>query len=264
MRALMQLPALAAIGVMTSVALPSQAATPCELRSPPHRLGLLELYTSEGCSSCPPADRWLSRLRPAYSDQQVVPLAFHVDYWNQLGWPDRYSHRRYTQRQQQASGRNRAEFIYTPQFLLDGKDVRPARSGDGLTPYLAPINKEPSRANIVAQASLGPSREIEVRGTAALAHGSGTAETYIAIYENGIISKVAAGENGGKTLQHDFVVRALVGPIAFNPQGVATLEHKITLPADARVNALGVAIFTQDRVSGTVLQVAATERCLVP
>lgn len=242
----------------------AQAATQCELRSPPHRLGLLELYTSEGCNSCPPADRWLSRLRSNYSDQQVVPLAFHVDYWNQLGWPDRFSHGRYTQRQQQASHRNRAEFIYTPQFLLDGKDVRPARSADALGAYLAPINKEPARAQISARVSVSASHEIEVNGQAMLTARPGNIEAYIALYENGIISKVTAGENGGKTLQHDFVVRALVGPITASGQGVAALAHKIVPPADAKPGSLGLAVFVQDRASGIVLQAASTEDCFKP
>lgn len=242
----------------------AHAATQCGLRSPQQRLGLLELYTSEGCNSCPPADRWLSRLRTNYSDQQVVPLAFHVDYWNQLGWPDRFSHGRHTQRQQQASLRNRAEFIYTPQFLLDGKDVRPARSVDALGAYLTPINKEPARAQISARVSVSASREIEVNGQATVNLSMSNADTYLALYENGIISKVTAGENGGKMLQHDFVVRTLVGPIPASGQGIAAFAHKITPPADAKPDALGLAIFVQDRVSGTVLQAVASEDCFKP
>ncbi len=240
---------------------PMLANSQCELRSPSHRLALLELYTSEGCSSCPPADRWLSRLRTTYSGQQIVALAFHVDYWNQLGWPDRFSHSRYTQRQQQASTRNRADFVYTPQFLLDGKDVRPVHAADGLNARLRPINKERARAHIVAQAALTPTREIELRGNTSLDQPGEASETYIAVYENAITSKVASGENAGKTLQHDFVVRALLGPVLNPPDGITKLEQKIPLPADVRHEGLGIAVFVQDRRTGVVLQAAAAEGC---
>lgn len=242
-------------------ALGAEAATQCELRSPQHRLGLLELYTSEGCNSCPPADRWLSRLRDTRSENQVVPLAFHVDYWNQLGWPDRYSHNNYTQRQQQASTRNRAEFVYTPQFLLDGKDVRVARGTDALATHLAPINREPARAHITARVSLNAAREVEIEGQSTIGAPSKDVQTFIALYENGISSKVTAGENGGKTLQHDFVVRSLVGPITASAQGIVTLTQKIALPADVNLSAVGVAVFSQDRITGNVLQAVSKESC---
>ena len=250
-----------ALGALVSA--PARGAA-CDLRSPPHRLGMLELYTSEGCNSCPPADRWLSRIRSSHSDRQLIPLAFHVDYWDQLGWPDRFSRNQYTKRQQQASDRNRAEFVYTPQFLLDGKDIRPVHADGVLNTRLAPINKEAARAQITAQVTLSAAREIALQGTATLTQTNTTAETFIVLYENGISSKVAAGENAGKTLQHDFVVRALVGPIFSSAQGVAKLEHRIPLPADARINALGVAVFTQDAATGIVLQVAAAENCFTP
>ena len=183
---------------------------------------------------------------------------------DQLGWPDRFSRNQYTKRQQQASDRNRAEFVYTPQFLLDGKDIRPVHTDGVLNTRLAPINKEAARAQITAQVTLSAAREIALQGTATLTQTNTTAETFIVLYENGISSKVAAGENAGKTLQHDFVVRALVGPIFSSAQGVAKLEHRIPLPADARINALGVAVFTQDAATGIVLQVAAAENCFTP
>ena len=237
------------------------ANSQCELRSPTHRVGLLELYTSEGCSSCPPADRWLSRLRTTYTEQQVVALAFHVDYWNQLGWPDRFSHSRYTQRQQQVSNRNRADFVYTPQFLLDGKDIRPVNGTGGLSTRLAPLNKERAQARIALQATLTPGSHIELRGSTRLDQPDEATETYIALYENALVSQVVAGENMGKTLQHDFVVRALLGPILHNAEGIAKLEHSIPLPSGSHPRALGITVFVQDRRTGMVLQAAAAEGC---
>ncbi|MSQ60856.1 MAG: DUF1223 domain-containing protein [Betaproteobacteria bacterium] len=252
-----------AAGLLLAAALlpPSLANARCELKSPSRRIGLLELYTSEGCSSCPPADRWLSRLRKNYDSQQVVALAFHVDYWNQLGWRDRFSHGKFTQRQQEASMRNRAAFVYTPQFLLDGLDIRPVHGSGGLDAKLPPINHERARARIAAQAAIGLDGRIELRGTSSIEHVSETQETHIALYENALTTKVAAGENAGKTLQHDFVVRTLLGPIPHDAGGAARLGHSIPPPAGARPEGLGIAIFVQDAKTGTVLQAAAAEGC---
>ena len=89
------------------------------------RVSLLELYTSEGCNSCPPADRWVSNLpRPQLVPQQLVVLAFHVDYWNYLGWPDRFSQQRFTERQQALVRANGLRTAYTPQLVLNGRDFR--------------------------------------------------------------------------------------------------------------------------------------------
>src|ERR1700675_951558 len=99
------------IGYVLVVALWGAAAPPahaadCSLHSPPHRVAVLELYTSEGCSSCPPADRWLSSLpQRGVTPDNAVLLAFHVDYWNQLGWPDRFSQPGFSQRQRVIAAR---------------------------------------------------------------------------------------------------------------------------------------------------------------
>ena len=86
---------------------------------------VVELYTSEGCSSCPPADEWLSQLgEPLYENFRAVPLAFHVDYWNYLGWKDPYSSEQYTERQKDTAHKNRQRTIYTPQFTVTGRDTR--------------------------------------------------------------------------------------------------------------------------------------------
>src|SRR3954447_25677509 len=85
--------------------------------SPPHKVALLELYTSEGCSSCPPADRWLNQLK--LPRDQLIPLALHVDYWDSLGWPDPFAQRLFSERQERL-GRN----PYTPESVLDGREFR--------------------------------------------------------------------------------------------------------------------------------------------
>ncbi len=102
----------------------SLAAT-CNAKSGTQRIALLELYTSEGCDSCPPADRWASTLPTrGFGTDRVLTLAYHVDYWNYIGWTDPFSQSRFTERQRFVNARNRNRTVYTPQLMLDGKDYR--------------------------------------------------------------------------------------------------------------------------------------------
>lgn len=245
-----------------SALVPSLAAAACEWQSPPHRLGLLELYTSEGCNSCPPADQWLTRMRSAPPQDKFIALAFHVDYWNQLGWPDRFSSARHTRRQQEAAERNRAGFVYTPQFLLDGKDIRPLGAPDLLKSRLAPINDAPAQAEISARATLDEKGSIHLQGRSRAAQPAVLAETFIALYEHGLMSNVARGENAGRTLRHDYVVREWLGPLRADAAGAVSIDQRIALPPDARLEHIGLAIVTQERGSGKVLQAGAIEGCL--
>src|SRR4051812_14075895 len=96
----------------------------CTARSGDKTAALVELYTSEGCDSCPPADRWLSALGASYRPELLVPLALHVDYWDYIGWKDPYAKREFSQRQRRLSQLQRASFVYTPQVLVQGTDFR--------------------------------------------------------------------------------------------------------------------------------------------
>src|SRR5450755_245951 len=97
----------------------ARAAGACSAHSARTATPVVELYTSEGCNSCPPADRWLSRLK---ADPDVVALAFHVDYWDRLGWKDRFASAAFTERQATQQASNGARFSYTPQVVVDGQD----------------------------------------------------------------------------------------------------------------------------------------------
>src|SRR5476651_2604058 len=107
--------------LVTAVAL--VAAEPQRFASGPNRVSLVELYTSEGCSSCPPAERWIAaRKNDAGLWRDFVPVAFHVDYWNRLGWPDRFSTREFTQRQYTQAAAWGTGSVYTPCFVRDGAE----------------------------------------------------------------------------------------------------------------------------------------------
>jgi hypothetical protein len=168
------------------------------LESPGPRVSLLELYTSEGCSSCPPADRWISTLRDdPRLWREVIPVAFHVDYWDYIGWKDRFASPVYGNRQRDYARSRRLSNVYTPGFVLAGKEWRswfrrPVLTvGNRVAAGRLELNIDGQRA----EASFTPSRPV-----------SGALELHVAILGFDLSSEVHSGENGGRTLEHDFVV----------------------------------------------------------
>jgi hypothetical protein len=254
---------LAAALLMAAAMVPARATT-CIAESGARSVALLELYTSEGCNSCPPTDRWVSEL-PArgYGSASVVALAFHVDYWNYLGWPDPFSKAPYSERQRAASIRNRARVVYTPQLLLNGKDYRRSSVFDGLGERLGALNRSPARARISLSVTTDDPSELGVTGTATVAEvaARGGAQAFLALYENNLSSDVKAGENRGKRLRHDFVVRELAGPYPVDSGGEVRLQQRFTLDPRWKTGDLYVAAFVQSERSGDVLQALAMPYC---
>jgi hypothetical protein len=199
-------------------------ATPRVAESGAQRTALLELYTSEGCSSCPPADRWLAGV----NRERVIPLALHVDYWNEIGWVDPFSQAAFSRRQAQLA---RGGQIYTPETFLDGRELR---DRGALDDQLAKL--PPPRATIRLEAAGG---ELRARAESP----DGAARLFVAFYRNGLESDVTSGENRGKKLRHEHVVRRLDGPLP--------LTAREPIPADAD----GVAAWVEAR--GEVLQALA-------
>lgn len=185
----------------TAPAAPGQ----CTAASSHTPVQLVELYTSEGCSSCPPADRWLAQL-PA--SKQVMPLAFHVDYWNYLGWRDRFSDARFTHRQQQIGRYNRQATIYTPEVVVNGKELR--RWPDGLP---APSEEQDPRWQFQLQVRV-TDRQLNAQLSSEQPWPTQRHQPHIyaAITESHLQTAVGRGENRGRTLQHQHVVRAYSGP----------------------------------------------------
>ena len=129
-------PATSLLAAVAAFAVPASADV-CTAKSGREAVALVELYTSEGCDSCPPADRWLSTtFRKGVAGVAAIPLAFHVDYWDRLGWKDRFASPAYTERQYVAMRANHAGFVYTPQVLVQGRDF-PEWRGRGSTAFTA-------------------------------------------------------------------------------------------------------------------------------
>jgi hypothetical protein len=228
-----------------------QAATvSCSAGSSEKRVSLVELYTSEGCSSCPPADRWLSGLRQG-GLSFTAPLAFHVDYWDRLGWIDRFAQPAFVQRQYALARRQVSDLVYTPQFFRDGVVWRPDRAARP-TPA-----ETPPEADLQLHLALSGLR-LTVTGEARLRQPGARAELYLALHENRLGSQVAAGENAGNLLRHDFVVRALRGPLP--TRGAKASQTFVLEPGWKRAD-LGVTAFVQDVASGRVLQALQLPLC---
>lgn len=238
-------------------------AAQCAAASGERRVALLELYTSEGCDSCPPADRWMSGLpaRGLGLDRLIV-LGFHVDYWNYLGWPDPYAQRRYTERQQSASARNRSRFVYTPQLLLDGRDYRRGFRDD-FAERIAVLNRREPGAAIRLEISPARDDGLAVRGEVTLnaTHVQRAAQLWLALYENRLSSNVTAGENRGQLLHHDAVVRELAGPYATSAQRGSVFSHTFRIERAWKRKDLVAAAFVQDGATGEVLQAVALPYC---
>ncbi|HKB82552.1 MAG TPA: DUF1223 domain-containing protein [Burkholderiales bacterium] len=235
----------------------------CETHSSASRVAVLELYTSEGCSSCPPADQWVSAL-PAkgFKSDRVIALAFHVDYWDQLGWPDRMAKAQFSARQRMQAHRNGATFVYTPQLLLSGADYRSTFSDISFGSRVNELNRLPAAATLSLRqrpASSGVAVELDMR---LLQVASGhIAQTYIAITENRLQSAIKAGENQGKLLQHDFVVRELTGPLPADRTGWVHWKSDMALRPDWKRPDLSLVAFVQDEHDGEILQALTAPLC---
>jgi hypothetical protein len=247
---------LAGIALASWLATAPVAAATCTASSGTQRVSLLELYTSEGCSSCPPADRWISAL-PAFDlgASRVVALAYHVDYWNDLGWKDPFAQGRYTERQRYANARIGNRVIYTPQFMLGGQDYLEWRLRGDLQQRVTVANRDVAGAGITL--SLDGSESAAAVAARVTAHRA-DARLFIALYEDNLSGEVTAGENRGRRLEHDFVVRELAGPFAITR---TTIRHSFGLERHWKAHDLSVAAFVQAGTDGEVLQALVLPWC---
>ena len=239
------------------------SAGECDATSGARRVPVLELYTSEGCDSCPPADRWIAGL-PArgLTPDRVVTLAFHVDYWNHLGWTDPYARAQFSERQRVAARRHEGRFVYTPQLIFNGKDFRRGLMRDDIQERVTAVNREQPAAVIRLARSESAEGPIVARGEVSVESARrGGALAWLALYENRLATQVSRGENRGRTLEHDFVVRELAGPYALDGQGTTRFRHEFRADRSWKRGDLHVAAFVQSESSGETLQALVVGRC---
>jgi len=163
---------------------------------------LIELFTSEGCSSCPPAEKWLSELKSNHELwTKIVPIAFHVDYWDRLGWRDRFAKPEFTSRQQHYVATWRGDSVYTPGFVVNGKEWQRWFGGDVTPTSSAKVGV--LRVSLCTDGKFSASFVPETRQPRGLVLN-------VALLGNDLESNVKRGENSGRKLRHDFVVLDLV------------------------------------------------------
>jgi len=234
-----------------AAAIPTTGMPACAVQSGPGTTALVELYTSEGCSSCPPADMQLGELHP---DAQVVPLALHVGYWDSLGWRDPYAQDTFARRQNwlvQLAGRRT---VYTPQFFVGGDEVRASAMADEVRKR----NGQPAQARIRLHARAAGGDALAIDATAR--SNMDGAALYVAVAENGLGTQVRAGENEGRRLGHEHVVRIWLGPFELH-DGRVELRRNLPLAADWQRARLEVIAFVQDQRGGRVLQAVGAGQC---
>jgi hypothetical protein len=251
--------AICSLVAASSAVMPSAGFAACDARSGPNTAALVELYTSEGCSSCPPADRHLSHLRQALDPAaEVVPLALHVGYWDYIGWKDPYAQSAFGERQSWLVQANRQRTVYTPQFFVGGSELRAWRGA--LRDEVRRLNAQPAKAQIRVKAGLAPSGALTLSADATAQAATGPAALHLAVTESGLVSQVMRGENAGARLAHDHVVREWIGPVPL-VGGAARLQREIALPAAWNRARLGLVAFVQDERTGGILQAVGAQQC---
>ena len=217
---------------------------------------LLELFTSEGCSSCPPADKLLQSLDKTQpiAGADLIVLSEHVDYWNHSGWSDPYSSPAFSARQRDYADKFGADSVYTPQLVVDGTaGIVGSNAGEARSEITKALRQNKVAITLSKTVRQGDQVSIHLE-LAPLDSANGNATVYLALADNEDRSEVAAGENAGRSLNHVAVVRKLV---TVGTVGKSGFEKDVTISLKSgSQNGMRVVAFVQDRSSRKVLGVA--------
>ncbi len=251
--------AVAVSGFVLCFATPSFGQNNCRAESGPGTAALVELYTSEGCSSCPPADRELSQLRRAAGRNAVIiPLSLHVTYWDQIGWKDGFAQKEFDLRQKLLANHGKSRVIYTPQFFMNGMELRHWR---GQFPAaIRKINEKPAGASISLTWTRASGNTVQLEAVATGRDPQARQVLYLAVSESRLVSKVLRGENGGATLMHDDTVRAWFTPVRLI-RGRAQLHQAMRIPGNWNQQNLQAVAFVQNLDDGIVQQAVSIGQC---
>jgi hypothetical protein len=217
---------------------------------------VVELFTSEGCSSCPPADALLLKLvvNQPVPGAQILALGEHVDYWDRLGWRDRFSSAVLTSRQRLYGSRFNDDSIYTPQMVVDGQAGFVGSDAAAARRELERAAARPHVPVQVAVESLNPTTlNVAVTSAALEKNSSDHVDLVVALTEDGLRSEVTRGENHGRMLSHAAVVRHLASIGEAAADHTTTASAKIELPSEWRRDSLKVVAFAQERRHRAIL-----------
>jgi hypothetical protein len=210
-------------------------------------VAVLELFTSEGCSSCPPADNLLPQL--AKLDSNIIPLSFHVDYWNRLGWTDPFSKSEYSERQREYVSQLNLESAYTPQLVVNGEYELVGSDGEKAESTIKDALKEKSKVRLSIDSVITSGQKLSFT-----VHAEGDfkkTNLLAALVQKQATMKVKAGENKGTTLSHINIVRSLSKQTA-----AVKNEFELTVPANLTSGNWKLVVFTQQndlKITGAAL-----------
>ena len=214
---------------------------------------VVEIFTSEGCSSCPPADELVARIQKESADKPIYILAFHVDYWNRLGWKDIFSSAEYSQRQNQYAKWLNLSSVYTPQAIVNGR-TEFVGSEESTLRYNINTGLQKTAKNELALDNIKlknseASLQYHIQGKL------GNSSLLVALVEKTATSKVLRGENAGRTLSHAQIVSKLQAIALKDQSGTVN----ITLPADFNMQNYEIISFVQNNKNGEITGAVKTD-----
>jgi hypothetical protein len=217
---------------------------------------VVELFTSEGCSSCPPADALLGHLRQDLSAKniQVIPLGFHVDYWNSLGWKDRFSSADFSQRQEHYAQSLKVDGPYTPQMIVDGETEFVGNSAAQAQHAISQAATQQELAAVKISVAGADQLAVQIKAAGSASAGN----VMLAITEDNLTTNVGSGENDGRTLHHAAVVRELrqIGQLH---DGSFQTNAPLKVDKEWKRENLHAVVFVQEGASGKILGAASVE-----
>jgi hypothetical protein len=239
-RTLRMLAAIAVLGLCGT--LPASSQNPV----------VVELFTSEGCSSCPPADAILVDLsrQSAQSGRDLILLGEHVDYWNYIGWTDRFSSAQFSQRQNDYARSFHLAFVYTPQMVIGGHVQFVGNEASEVHRKIDEATKEPKPAQVLLQWEKNGRLHVTVQS-----HSASQAKVLLAVTEDGLTTDVGGGENGGRTLRHAAVVRQL-RELGSTDKNSFDTNVDVSIRPNWNPAQLKVAVLVQDSGRGRILGAA--------
>jgi len=227
------------------------AGVACSIDTNTQRAVVVELFTSQGCSSCPPADRWLGSLRAQYGDR-VIPLSLHVGYWDYIGWKDPFARREFNERQRLLAANSGSSTVYTPEVFVQGRELSDWARAGAFDAAVRKTLQQPAAAHLSlsVQSLSTEAVSVAVRGEA-----PGGARLWVALVQSGLSTAVSAGENRGATLRNDHVVRDWSGPLAVSN---ATTVLRFPAPQAGQPSTAGAwsVVALIDDVKGSTMQAA--------
>jgi hypothetical protein len=227
------------------------AGVACSIDTGAQRAVVVELFTSQGCSSCPPADRWLGSLRARYGDR-VIPLSMHVGYWDYIGWKDPFARREFNERQRLLAGAGGSSTVYTPEVFVQGRELPDWSRPAAFDAVVSKTLQQPAAARLSLSVQLlsADAVSVAVRGEAPPG-----ARLWLALVQSGLATAVSAGENRGATLRNDHVVRDWSGPLAVS-QATTMLRFPVAQAGQPAAPGTWSVVALVDDAKGATMQAA--------